>query len=205
MATAKQIAANQANAQKSTGPKTEAGKAKSSLNHLSHGFTSNLFFMEGENQEEFQNLLWDLMQEHLPASTTEQILVEKMASNHWLSLRAIRLQSMHLIVSNIHEVPKELGLLIRYQTASDRAFHKAHAELLKAQKERQKSAIGFESKKPAEPVAPPAEEPQKPAAANEKPEKPPFRPAHEMDFAACEAELAWVITASLEEIQAMEL
>ncbi len=202
MATAKQILANQANAQKSTGPKTEEGKAKSSLNHLSHGFTSNLFFVQGENQEEFQDLLWDLMQEHRPASTTEQILVEKMASNHWLSLRAIRLQSMHLIVSNIHEIPKELGLLIRYQTAADRAFHKAHAELLKAQKERQKSAIGFESKKSAEPVAAPPEESPESAVAKEEPAPPPKATP---DFPSAEAELAWVMTASLEQIKAMEL
>ena len=41
MATERQIEANKLNSQKSTGPKTEAGKAKSCLNHLSHGFTSN--------------------------------------------------------------------------------------------------------------------------------------------------------------------
>ena len=46
-------------------------------------------------------------------------------------------------------VPKDLGLLIRYQTSAENAFHKAHNELVKAQKERKKSEIGFESQKPA--------------------------------------------------------
>ncbi|QEH38486.1 hypothetical protein OJF2_70890 [Aquisphaera giovannonii] len=37
MATAAQIAANRRNAQKSTGPRTKAGKARSRLNGLKHG------------------------------------------------------------------------------------------------------------------------------------------------------------------------
>ena len=45
MSTQKQIEANRRNSQKSTGPKTEEGKAKSSLNHLSHGLTSNATFV----------------------------------------------------------------------------------------------------------------------------------------------------------------
>ncbi len=42
MATEKQIAANRANAQKSTGPKTGAGKLKSSRNAYRHGLSGPL-------------------------------------------------------------------------------------------------------------------------------------------------------------------
>ncbi len=42
MATEKQIAANRANAQKSTGPKTAAGKLKSRRNAYRHGLSSPL-------------------------------------------------------------------------------------------------------------------------------------------------------------------
>lgn len=42
MATAKQIAANRANAQRSTGPRTAAGKARSSQNAFKHGLSLNL-------------------------------------------------------------------------------------------------------------------------------------------------------------------
>ncbi len=173
MATQAQIIANRANAQKRVppgcGPKTPEGKAKSCLNHVSHGFSSANLFIVMEDQEEFNGLLSDLTNEFQPATPHEQILVEKMVHHQWLSLRAIRLQSGGLMVTvpqgHIH---KDLGLLIRYQTTADRAYHKAHDELLKAQKEREKSEIGFESKKVAEPAERPVESPQEPPAVTEK-------------------------------------
>jgi hypothetical protein len=44
MATEKQIAANRANAKRSTGPKTKAGRLKSSRNAYRHGFSCPLRF-----------------------------------------------------------------------------------------------------------------------------------------------------------------
>jgi len=162
MATPAQIAANQANAKKSTGPISPAGKSKSSLNAISHGFAASVAFIDGEDPEEFYGLQADLVHEFQPATHMEQILVEKMVLNHWLSLRAVRLQSDALrlrMEPNTGETPKDLGLLIRYQTAADRAFHRAHAELLKAQKERKNSEIGFVSKS-AETDPAPAPQPE---------------------------------------------
>jgi hypothetical protein len=153
MATPNQIAANQANAQKSTGPKTDEGKAKSSHNRLSSGFASSATIIPGEDPEEFKVLLHDLMLHHQPANPMEQILVEKIAINQWLSLRAFRLQGFAFLAESMRgdpsSIPKDLALLLRYQTAAERAFHKAHSELLKAQKERKKSEIGFESQNAA--------------------------------------------------------
>ena len=97
MSTQRQKEANKLNSQKSTGPVTDEGKAKSSLNRLSHGLTSNVNIVADENPQEFQALLYDLMGEHDPATPTEQILVEKMALNQWLSLRAhLEVWSMRL-------------------------------------------------------------------------------------------------------------
>ena len=153
MPTERQIAANRLNAQKSTGPKTEEGKAKSCLNRLSHGLASSATIVPGENPEEFKALLTDLMTEYDPATPTEQVLVEKMCMNQWLSLRAFRLQGEAFLdrqlMGESFGIPKDLGVLIRYQTSAERTFHKAHNELVKAQKERKNSEIGFESQKPA--------------------------------------------------------
>jgi hypothetical protein len=147
MATPAQIAANRANSQKSTGPTSTEGKAKSSLNHLSHGFASSTKLIDGEDPEELKALHYSLLDELQPATVVETILVEKMSQNQWLSLRALRLQARRLnqqANSLDDETPKDLGLLIRYQTSADRAFHKAHASLLKLQKERKNSEIGFD-------------------------------------------------------------
>lgn len=154
-AAANRARANRENAKKSTGPITPEGKAKSCLNRLSHGFASSTRFISDEDPEQFYALLNDLIQEHNPATTTEELLVEKMAHNHWIGLRAARLQGDVLNrVSSFHSIPHDLALFIRYQTTAERAFHRARIELVKARKEREKSANGFESQK-AEPAPPP--------------------------------------------------
>jgi hypothetical protein len=157
MATASQIAANRENSKKSSGPKTAEGKAKSCLNHLSHGFTSSTArLIPGENEEELKALLADLMDEYQPATPTEQILVEKMCQNQWLSGRAFRLQSDAFTTGGRGgyfavklTITKDLGVLIRYQTSAERAFHQAHKELVTAQEQREKSEIDFESQEAA--------------------------------------------------------
>jgi hypothetical protein len=134
------------NAQKSTGPATPEGKAKSSINRLTHGFASAQSIIPGESHEAFIALLDELLIEHQPASPTEEILVEKMAQTQWLTQRALNLQGeafLELALKQESGVPKHLGLLIRYYTSADRAFHRAHNELIKAQKQRRNSEIGF--------------------------------------------------------------
>ena len=164
MATPAQIAANQANAQRSTGPKTQEGKAKSAMNRLTHGFASAQYIIPGEDPAAFHALLDELRIEHLPETPTEEIFVEKMAQTQWLTQRALNLQGeafLELALKQESGIPKHLGLLIRYYTTADRAFHKAHNELVKAQKERKKSQIGFVPQKPepkaAQPIEPPLE------------------------------------------------
>jgi len=61
MATPAQIAANRANAQLSTGPTTEAGRARSSANSLMHGFTSQTVILTGEDPDEYEDLLTELL------------------------------------------------------------------------------------------------------------------------------------------------
>ncbi|MCU1257860.1 MAG: hypothetical protein JWO80_745, partial [Bryobacterales bacterium] len=47
-ATAAQLSANRANSESSTGPRTEAGKSRSSQNALRHGLASGRLIIEGE-------------------------------------------------------------------------------------------------------------------------------------------------------------
>ncbi len=141
-----QLNANQANAQLSRGPKTPEGKAASARNHFSHGLTGEFTVLPWENQEEFNNLLVGLRDEHKPSTLTENLLIGKMAQAAWLSKRAATLQ--HTTFN--HNLPgcddqKQLALYMRYQTTHDRAFHKCLNELLKLRAEKRKEQIGFES------------------------------------------------------------
>ena len=203
MATQAQVDANQANSQKSTGPKTEEGKAKSSLNRLSHGFASSTRFVKGEDPAVFNLLLDDLISEHQPATPTEQILVEQMAHHHWISLRATRLQDREIEFHlQIRMTPVNLGLFIRYQTSAERSFHKAHTELLMAQKQRQNSKIGFESKKPeVAPEAPAKSQPKTPTPAPAT-EKSPFPAPAEPQERTAAQEIAWMMSASPDKLRA---
>ena len=174
----RRTAANRENAKKSTGPITLEGKGKSCLNRLSHGFASNTRLIAGEDPEEFYALLNDLIQEHNPATPTQQMLVEDMAHNRWLNLRAFRLQGDILANRTVFiGIPKELALLIRYQTTADRAFHRAYTALLKSQKQTENSAHGFESQK-ADPVlqTAPQKPPSNPSCANPTAPEPEFQP-----------------------------
>jgi hypothetical protein len=45
---------NQINAQKSNGPRTEAGKERSSLNALRHGLTARTAVLDSENQTDYE-------------------------------------------------------------------------------------------------------------------------------------------------------
>ena len=146
MSSQAQITANQANAQKSTGPKTEEGKAIASQNNFRYGFTGAFRVLAWEGKAEFQVLLDSLHAEHQPSTPTETILVDKMVHSLWLSKRAVLLQDLSFdLQAPLCDDPKQLALYLRYQTTNDRAFHKSLNELLKLRAEERTRQIGFES------------------------------------------------------------
>jgi len=141
MSTPAQVAANQANSQRSTGPRTPEGKAAASLNNLRHGLTGPFVLLPWENQEQFQTLEHDLLAEHQPGTATELILVHEMAQSHWLRQRAISLQNTCLSQYDpAAGEPKNLALYIRYQATHNRAFYKALNELQKLRQQKRKEA-----------------------------------------------------------------
>jgi hypothetical protein len=144
MSTEAQIRANQENAQHSTGPKTESGKAASSLNNFQHGLTGTAFyFIHGEDPEQFDRLLTGLRSEHQPTTITESILVENMARAYWLSQRALRCQHACFTDGTLtmEEQSRRLAIFLRYQTTHDRAFRNALNDLLKLRSERRKAVL----------------------------------------------------------------
>ena len=129
----------------STGPRSAAGKDRSSQNARTHGLsslTSVFVLLPGEDPKEWVQLVDDLNNEFQPVSRTERILVNDMAQSHWLTQRAINLQTSHI------EDPKAFALYLRYQTTHHRAYYRALKQLLALQKTRAQSGVPYISDQP---------------------------------------------------------
>ena len=80
----RKVRTNRLNAQKSTGPRTLAGKLAISQNAQRHGLLSKaLRFQDASEEREFQKLLEDLKLEFQPIGRMELMLVEEIAVCHW--------------------------------------------------------------------------------------------------------------------------
>jgi hypothetical protein len=87
MATEKQIAANRANAQLSTGPRTEEGKARSALNGVPKGTLDDAMVISSESQAVFYELEKEYLTTYRPQGATERFFVHQMVSASWRTYR----------------------------------------------------------------------------------------------------------------------
>jgi hypothetical protein len=77
------LRANRMNAQKSSGPRTETGKAASSRNAMTHGIFCRDLLVLNENAEDLQSLKQDAVQRMSPRDGVELQLVEQWVGNCW--------------------------------------------------------------------------------------------------------------------------
>src|ERR1700677_2739037 len=75
--------ANRANALLSTGPRTPAGKQRSSLNALRHGLTAASAVLPSEDQAAYDAHRRGFFGEYQPATPTETQLVQEIADTAW--------------------------------------------------------------------------------------------------------------------------
>ena len=152
MSTVPQQLANAANAQLSTGPRTDAGKATSSRNGTTHGLASGFAVLPCEDQSEFETLAASLHAEFPVTSPHRVFLVDLMIQSRWRLLRINALESevftaMTLattdeptpygrIAASLSKNPTHaLALLQRYAAAAERSYFKAHRELTRSARE----------------------------------------------------------------------
>jgi len=76
-------AVNKANAQHSTGPRTEAGKQRSKLNAFRHGLTGQAVVLPTEDVAAYQRHSQALLDEYLPNGATEIQLVQSLTDTSW--------------------------------------------------------------------------------------------------------------------------
>ena len=85
-------ARNRANAAHSTGPKTEAGKKRSSLNAYRHGLTGQTIILPAEDLDAYQAFTRTFFDDYKPVGTLEKTLVQFLADTTWRLNRVATLE-----------------------------------------------------------------------------------------------------------------
>ena len=96
---------NRQNAQKSTGPKSEAGKMNSRINSLKNGSrtvivdhtgAAGLAMLSGEGATEYRNMVAEYSRYLAPRDRVETGIVQRIVDAQWRQLRNSRLQTLEL-------------------------------------------------------------------------------------------------------------
>jgi hypothetical protein len=88
-----QLFANRQNAQKSTGPKTEAGKQRCRINATRHGLTGQFHAFSREDKAAFDQHCAALLEDLQPATYREKLLAVSIAEDQWRLNRARALEN----------------------------------------------------------------------------------------------------------------
>ena len=81
--TEQQLEANRANAQKSTGPRTEEGKQRSRLNATRHGLTGQVSIMTDEERAAHIAFTGPILKRLAPKGPVENQYAQLIAQDHW--------------------------------------------------------------------------------------------------------------------------
>ena len=153
-----QLTANRENAQHSTGPRTEAGRKRSSLNAFRHGLTGQIVIHTPEDAQAFKKHCDGIREALAPIGALEADLAQAIAEDRWRLNRARALensifalgQGEHLLEYSGHSEADaafaqglpwmahahELHLLTTYENRIRRSVEKNTAELNALQTQR---------------------------------------------------------------------
>jgi len=130
MPTEAQLAANRANAQHSTGARTEEGRIATSRNATTFGLFSKRDFVPPRDREEYAKIAISFWEQLSPIGTLEQAYVAEIVSATWRLHRCARLEA------EMAEAGDAAGLAAAHadtglaaQTSIDRARAQAHTLL----------------------------------------------------------------------------
>jgi hypothetical protein len=155
MSTAKQIAANRLNAQKSAGPRSPQGKAASRANSLKTGLYARSQVIAGEDPADLRALASQYFQRWEPATPEESFLVATLVDAEWLlrrySLADAKIWDYQGADDCVRDNPNGKGLnfircreyfplLQRRVDSAQRTFHRALHDLERLQAKRRAAA-----------------------------------------------------------------
>jgi hypothetical protein len=147
MTSERQAEANRQNAQKSTGPRTPAGKAVVALNGIKHGLLSRESLIKGESEAELVDFGKRLRAKLAPVGELELLFADRVISTAWRLRRVVAVETMHF--NGEHSVDyafndcgrEKMGVLSRYEMTLERSLYKALHELQRLQAARDGQAV----------------------------------------------------------------
>ena len=154
MASEKQISANRENARRSTGPRTEEGKAVVRLNALKHGLLSSQVLLSDEDEVAFAGFRRSINERLRPEGELEELLADRVCSSAWRLRRLVRVEAQlfelerkdhrgtdvgpaySFMLAGLSHKGDTFSKLSRYEAAIERGLFKALHELQRLQAER---------------------------------------------------------------------
>src|SRR5713101_7917683 len=119
------------------GPKTAAGKARVSINALTHGISSTRLVVPGESSTEWETHRRTFVEALAPAGPVETALAERVASAGWRLRRvtayeeAAIAERQHLATASARLLPHPLDIdkIIRFEAHLNRQVYQALHQL----------------------------------------------------------------------------
>jgi hypothetical protein len=99
----KKIDSNRRNAQKSTGPKTKEGKAKSAMNSMKYGIYSDKFLIKGEKKEDFDEYSNSYINWLNPNNPVLFDIVSQIIASGWFAKRYMIVESTIINTKPVEE------------------------------------------------------------------------------------------------------
>jgi hypothetical protein len=142
-------AANRANALRSTGPKSQEGKARSAKNAMKHGLLSREVLLSDEDEREFESFARRMSRALSPVGALELTLAERAITATWRLRRLERIEILMFEDGRKSYQGEELGIgsafvglsvngdgfskLSRYEAGIERTLFRALHELQRMQ------------------------------------------------------------------------
>jgi hypothetical protein len=141
------LAANRANAQLSTGPKTEDGKAKSAKNALKTALTGRTVLLPDDDADRYERHLRQYRKAYEPVGERECELVQSLADTTWRVDRipgleeALYVKGANELAATVAELdPRARASMLRLQTylVYERQFRNLHIQEMRLHRLREK-------------------------------------------------------------------
>lgn len=155
------VQANRRNAARSTGPRTSAGRANSSLNATRHGLLSRATLLGDESAAEFARFENSMRKAMAPAGGLEDVLVARVIAAAWRLRRFERIEVLMLDTGRKNWRGDDAGVgsgfvgtcvngdsftkLSRYEAGIERALFRALHELQRVQAQRRGQEVAVPS------------------------------------------------------------